>query len=60
MIIIDMFYLICRKNMSKSNSKSLTSLRQKLRKYCKEMDSDLARIREQPEQEDQEDGEKCN
>ncbi|XP_077289049.1 eukaryotic translation initiation factor 3 subunit c isoform X2 [Arctopsyche grandis] len=48
-----------RKNMSKSNSKSLTSLRQKLRKYCKEMEPELAHIREQPELPEQ-DGDKTD
>jgi len=38
-----------RKNMSKNNSKSLTSLRQKLRKYNKDFESDLAKFRENPD-----------
>ncbi|XP_075238234.1 eukaryotic translation initiation factor 3 subunit c [Lycorma delicatula] len=38
-----------RKNMSKNNSKSLTSLRQKLRKYNKEFEKDIARFRESPD-----------
>ena len=45
--------------MSKSNSKSLTSMIQKLRKYCKEMEPELAPIREQPELAEQEENEKC-
>uniref|UniRef100_A0A0A9XY83 Eukaryotic translation initiation factor 3 subunit C n=1 Tax=Lygus hesperus TaxID=30085 RepID=A0A0A9XY83_LYGHE len=38
-----------RKNMSKNNSKSLTSLRQKLRKYNKDFESELAKFRENPD-----------
>lgn len=44
--------------MSKSNSKSLTSLRQKLRKYCREMETELARVKDQPEAPEQDD-DKC-
>ncbi|XP_058800849.1 eukaryotic translation initiation factor 3 subunit C [Phymastichus coffea] len=44
-----------RKNMSKNNSKSLTSLRQKLRKYNKDFEEDIAKFRENPDQEDEED-----
>ncbi|KDR11509.1 hypothetical protein L798_14577, partial [Zootermopsis nevadensis] len=48
-----------RKNMSKNNSKSLSSLRQKLRKYNKEFELDIAKFRENPDQaEDEEDEEK--
>lgn len=43
-----------RKNMSKNNSKSLATLRQKLRKYNKEHESDIAKYRENPEEEDEE------
>ncbi|KAH9376757.1 hypothetical protein HPB48_010947 [Haemaphysalis longicornis] len=43
-----------RKNMSKNNSKSLATLRQKLRKYNKEHDADIAKYRENPEEEDEE------
>ncbi|XP_014246697.1 eukaryotic translation initiation factor 3 subunit C [Cimex lectularius] len=38
-----------RKNMSKNNAKSLTSLRQKLRKYNKEFESELAKFKENPD-----------
>ncbi|XP_071448070.1 eukaryotic translation initiation factor 3 subunit C [Hetaerina americana] len=41
-----------RKNMSKNNSKSLSSLRQKLRKYNKDFDEDIAKFRENPDQAD--------
>lgn len=34
-------------------------MRQKLRKYCKEMEAELAPIRDQPELAEQEDAEKC-
>lgn len=48
-----------RKNMSKNNSKSLSSLRQKLRKYNKDFEVDIAKFRENPDQaEDEEDEEK--
>ncbi|CAG9854441.1 unnamed protein product [Phyllotreta striolata] len=43
-----------RKNMSKNNSKSLTSMRQKLRKYLKDFEEDLVKFRENPEQPDDE------
>lgn len=43
-----------RKNMSKNNSKSLATLRQKLRKYNKEHEADIAKYRENPEEEDEE------
>jgi translation initiation factor 3 subunit C len=47
--------------MSKNNSKSLSSLRQKLRKYNKEFEVDIAKFRENPDQaEDEEDEEKGN
>jgi Eukaryotic translation initiation factor 3 subunit 8 N-terminus. len=47
--------------MSKNNSKSLSSLRQKLRKYNKEFELDIAKFRENPDQaEDEEDEEKGN
>lgn len=38
-----------RKNMSKNNSKSLTSLRQKLRKYNKDFEEEMAKFRENPD-----------
>ncbi|XP_043257448.1 eukaryotic translation initiation factor 3 subunit C isoform X2 [Colletes gigas] len=47
-----------RKNMSKNNSKSLTSLRQKLRKYNKDFEEDIIKFRENPDQDDDEDEEK--
>ncbi|KAM7350654.1 eukaryotic translation initiation factor 3 subunit c isoform 1-T2 [Cochliomyia hominivorax] len=40
-----------RKNLSKNNSKSLGTLRQKVRKYIKDFEEDLARFRENPDQE---------
>ncbi|KAK7873145.1 hypothetical protein R5R35_006367 [Gryllus longicercus] len=46
-----------RKNMSKNSSKSLTSLRQKLRKYNKDFEDDLAKFRENPDQGDEEEEE---
>ncbi|XP_069683737.1 eukaryotic translation initiation factor 3 subunit C [Periplaneta americana] len=46
-----------RKNMSKNNSKSLTSLRQKLRKYNKEFEVDITKFRENPDQADDEEDE---
>ena len=39
-----------RKNMSKNNSKSLTTLRQKLRKYNKDFETDINTFRENPEE----------
>jgi hypothetical protein len=49
-----------RKNLSKNNSKSLATLRQKLRKYIKEKDYDvdMAKFRENPDlpDEDEEKG----
>lgn len=47
-----------RKNMSKNNSKSLTSLRQKLRKYNKDFEEDIVKFRENPDQDDDEEEEK--
>ncbi|XP_013778391.1 eukaryotic translation initiation factor 3 subunit C-like [Limulus polyphemus] len=44
-----------RKNMSKNNSKSLATLRQKLRKYNKDFDTELATYRENPEVEEEKD-----
>lgn len=46
-----------RKSMSKNNSKSLGSMRQKLRKYLKDFDEDLAKFRENPDQPDEEEEE---
>ena len=40
--------------MSKNNSKSLASLRQKLRKYNKEFEEDISRFRENPDAGDEE------
>ena len=47
-----------RKNMSKNNSKSLATLRQKLRKYNKDFEEDIAKFRENPDQGDDEEDEK--
>uniref|UniRef100_A0A1B6HN24 Eukaryotic translation initiation factor 3 subunit C n=1 Tax=Homalodisca liturata TaxID=320908 RepID=A0A1B6HN24_9HEMI len=38
-----------RKNMSKNNSKSLASLRQKLRKYNKDFEEEITKFRENPD-----------
>ncbi|CAH1155507.1 unnamed protein product [Phaedon cochleariae] len=46
-----------RKNMSKNNSKSLASMRQKLRKYLKDFEDDVAKFKENPEQPDDEEEE---
>lgn len=46
-----------RKNMSKNNSKSLGSMRQKLRKYIKDFEEDIAKFRENPDQPDDEEEE---
>ncbi|KAF8793215.1 Eukaryotic translation initiation factor 3 like protein [Argiope bruennichi] len=48
-----------RKNMSKNNSRSLATLRQKLRKYNKDFENDIANYRANPtpENEDREDEE---
>lgn len=42
-----------RKNMSKNNSKSLATLRQKLRKYNKDFETDIVNYRANPEEEDE-------
>lgn len=47
-----------RKNMSKNNSKSLSTLRQKLRKYNKDFEEDIGKFRENPDQDDDEEEEK--
>lgn len=44
-----------KKNMSKINSKCLATLRQKLRKYTKDFDEELAKYRDNPELLDDED-----
>ncbi|XP_059474549.1 eukaryotic translation initiation factor 3 subunit C [Neocloeon triangulifer] len=44
-----------RKNMSKNNSKSLASMRQKLRKYSKDFEKDLALFKEAPDGGDDDD-----
>lgn len=38
-----------KKNMNKNNAKSLTSVRQKLRKYAKDFESAIAKYRENPD-----------
>lgn len=40
--------------MSKNNSKSLATLRQKLRKYNKDFEADIVSYRENPDAEDEE------
>ena len=49
-----------RKNLSKNNSKSLSTLRQKIRKYVKDFEGDIAKFKENPddEVEDEEDADK--
>lgn len=51
-----------RKNLSKNNSKSLSTLRQKMRKYVKDFESDIAKFKENPdvEVEDEEDADKSD
>ncbi|XP_034827516.1 eukaryotic translation initiation factor 3 subunit C [Maniola hyperantus] len=44
-----------RKALSKGNSKALTSLRQKLRKYTKDFDAEISKFRENPELPDDDD-----
>ena len=46
-----------RKNLSKNNSKSLGTLRQKLRKYVKDFEADMAKFKENPEVDDEEEEE---
>lgn len=46
-----------RKSMSKNNSKSLGTLRQKLKKYNKDFETDIASYRENPEIDQEEDDE---
>ncbi|KFM61367.1 Eukaryotic translation initiation factor 3 subunit C, partial [Stegodyphus mimosarum] len=43
-----------RKNMSKNNSKFLATLRQKLRKYNKDFETEIANYRKNPDAEDEE------
>lgn len=43
-----------KKNLSKNNLKSLGTLRQKVRKYIKDFEADLAKFREAPDQDDEE------
>lgn len=38
-----------RKSLSKGNSKALTSLRQKLRKYTKDFENEISKFREDPD-----------
>lgn len=47
-----------RKNLSKNNSKSLGTLRQKVRKYIKDFENDLLKFRESPDDDDDEEEEK--
>lgn len=47
-----------RKSLSKNNSKSLGTLRQKFRKYIKDFESDLTKFRESPDDDDDEEEEK--
>lgn len=44
-----------RKTLSKGNSKALTSLRQKLRKYTKDFENDISKFREDPDMPDDDD-----
>lgn len=43
--------------MSKNNSKSLASLRQKFRKYSKDFEDDILKFRENPDQGDEDEEE---
>lgn len=47
-----------RSNLSKNNSKQLGTLRQKVRKYIKDFESDLAKFRESPDEDDEDEEEK--
>ncbi|XP_055708199.1 eukaryotic translation initiation factor 3 subunit C isoform X2 [Phlebotomus papatasi] len=47
-----------RKNLSKNNSKSLGTLRQKFRKYIKDFEEELTKFREAPDLDDDEEEEK--
>lgn len=47
-----------RKALSKNNSKSLGTLRQKVRKYIKDFEEQMVKFREAPDQEDDEEEEK--
>ncbi|XP_026314262.1 eukaryotic translation initiation factor 3 subunit C [Hyposmocoma kahamanoa] len=47
-----------RKTLSKGNSKALTSLRQKLRKYTKEFEAEVSKFRENPDLPDDDDEKK--
>lgn len=49
-----------RKTLSKINSKALATLRQKLRKYNKDFEEDIAKFRENPDQDDEEEDEKVD
>lgn len=44
-----------RKALSKGNSKALTSLRQKLRKYTKDFEAEVSKFRENPDLPDEDD-----
>ncbi|XP_070204954.1 eukaryotic translation initiation factor 3 subunit C-like isoform X3 [Littorina saxatilis] len=47
-----------RESISKSNAKGLTTLRQKLRKYCRDFETDMTKYRENPDEgEDEEEKE---
>lgn len=46
-----------RKNLSKNNGKALGTLRQKVRKYIKDFEADLAKFRESPDDGDDDDDE---
>ncbi|CAB3359522.1 Hypothetical predicted protein [Cloeon dipterum] len=46
-----------RKNMNKNNSKSLGSMRQKLRKYIKDFEKELTTFREAPDGDDEDEAE---
>lgn len=54
----EIIFIFCSKNLSKNNSKSLGTLRQKVRKYIKDFESDLAKFREAPDQDDEDEEEK--
>ncbi|XP_033246571.1 eukaryotic translation initiation factor 3 subunit C [Drosophila miranda] len=49
-----------RRNLSKNNTKSLGTLRQKVRKYIKDFEEDLSRFREAPDQESEAEDEEAH
>nr|CAD7602280.1 unnamed protein product [Timema genevievae] len=60
LVEMDDFITEVWKNMSKNNSKFLTSIRQKLRKYTKEFEEDMAKFRANPDHPDEEEEERAH